>query len=180
MKQARIFMALFMGAAIFVSGCAKKQEQASLNTDTGFDSLSATDELAQLPQSGNAGANQQASVEALPIEAAPVTQSAAVQVSGAVDTMAQDVSGAAASLEALTHPQKIQTALKNAGLYDGAVDGKLGPKSKRAIEAFQKNHGLKADGKVGPKTWAALEPYLNGSASASTSNGPAVTTENPE
>ena len=54
----------------------------------------------------------------------------------------------------------IQTALKNAGFYAGSVDGKLGPKTKKAIEEFQKSKGLKADGKVGPKTWAELEKYL--------------------
>ena len=57
----------------------------------------------------------------------------------------------------------IQTALKNAGFYTGTVDGKLGPKSKKAVEAFQKANGLTADGKVGPKTWAAMSKYLNGS-----------------
>lgn len=54
----------------------------------------------------------------------------------------------------------VQTALKNAGFYTGAVDGKIGPKSKQAIQEFQKAKGLKVDGKVGPKTWAELEKYL--------------------
>lgn len=56
--------------------------------------------------------------------------------------------------------KEIQLALKNAGYYTGAIDGKLGPKSSRAIEEFQKANGLVADGKVGPKTWAALSRYL--------------------
>ena len=54
----------------------------------------------------------------------------------------------------------IQKALKNAGFYSGAIDGKLGPKTKKAIEAFQKAKGLKADGRVGSKTWSELEKYL--------------------
>jgi peptidoglycan hydrolase-like protein with peptidoglycan-binding domain len=54
----------------------------------------------------------------------------------------------------------IQTALKNAGFYAGAIDGKIGPRSRKAIEEFQKAKGLKVDGKVGPKTWAELERYL--------------------
>src|ERR1700722_18869192 len=45
-------------------------------------------------------------------------------------------------------PKEIQQALKNAGLYDGKIDGHMGPKSKKAIEAFQTQNGLKADGKV--------------------------------
>jgi peptidoglycan hydrolase-like protein with peptidoglycan-binding domain len=56
---------------------------------------------------------------------------------------------------------EIQTALKNAGFYAGSVDGKIGPKSKKAIEDFQTANGLKADGKVGPKTWEALGKHLN-------------------
>lgn len=54
----------------------------------------------------------------------------------------------------------IQRALKNANFYAGAIDGKIGPKTQKAIEEFQKAKGLKADGKVGPKTWAELEKYL--------------------
>jgi N-acetylmuramoyl-L-alanine amidase len=50
--------------------------------------------------------------------------------------------------------------LKNAGFYTGMVDGKIGPRTKKAIEEFQKFKGLKVDGKVGPKTWAELEGYL--------------------
>jgi peptidoglycan hydrolase-like protein with peptidoglycan-binding domain len=56
--------------------------------------------------------------------------------------------------------KEIQSALKNAGFYAGEVDGKLGPKSKEAVEEFQKANGLNADGKVGPKTWALLGKHL--------------------
>jgi len=55
----------------------------------------------------------------------------------------------------------IQTALKNAGFYSGAIDGKIGPVSKKAIVEFQKANDLVADGKVGPKTWSVLSRYLN-------------------
>jgi peptidoglycan hydrolase-like protein with peptidoglycan-binding domain len=57
--------------------------------------------------------------------------------------------------------EQIQQALKNAGIYDGKVDGKIGPRTKKAIEAFQTQNGLKADGKVGHKTWKMLSTYLN-------------------
>jgi peptidoglycan hydrolase-like protein with peptidoglycan-binding domain len=73
---------------------------------------------------------------------------------------------------ALTPPQgpykpsaiEIQTALKNAGFYSGKVDGKIGPMSKKAIEAFQQANGLTVDGKVGPKTWGALSKFLSSAA----------------
>ncbi len=54
----------------------------------------------------------------------------------------------------------IQKALKAAGFYTGMIDGKIGPRTKKAIIDFQKANGLKADGKCGPKTFAALDKYL--------------------
>jgi peptidoglycan hydrolase-like protein with peptidoglycan-binding domain len=56
--------------------------------------------------------------------------------------------------------KQIQTALKNAGYYDGLIDGKMGKKTRRAIRGFQKANNLNADGKVGKQTWAVLSGYL--------------------
>lgn len=57
-------------------------------------------------------------------------------------------------------PEKIQRALKSAGVYTGPVDGKIGAGTKEAIIEFQKSHGLKADGVLGKKTWEELKVYL--------------------
>lgn len=57
-------------------------------------------------------------------------------------------------------PKQIQAALKNAGYYQGAVDGKLGKKTRRAVREFQKANNLPIDGKVGNKTWSILKDYL--------------------
>lgn len=67
---------------------------------------------------------------------------------------------AAALQEKGDRNKDIQKALKNAGFYAGAIDGKIGPKTKKAIEEFQAAKGLKADGKVGPRTWAELAKHL--------------------
>jgi len=56
--------------------------------------------------------------------------------------------------------KQIQTALKNAGYYQGSVDGKLGKKTRKAVREFQKANNLSVDGKVGNKTWAVLKDYL--------------------
>ncbi|HPN57272.1 MAG TPA: peptidoglycan-binding protein [Candidatus Omnitrophota bacterium] len=55
---------------------------------------------------------------------------------------------------------QIQTALKKAGFYKGEVDGRLGPQTRKAIRAFQKENGLKPDSVVGLKTWEDLKEYL--------------------
>lgn len=157
MKHSKLFLIVFLGLALSLTGCFKKaSDQAS--SGTGFESLDATQELSQLPQASTV--SQQASVEILPVETSPVTQSAATMTSPAFETQP------AANL---TREQQIQTALKNAGLYTGSIDGKIGPKTKQAIETFQSNNGLKVDGKVGPQTWAALEPYLSGASASSVS-----------
>ena len=57
--------------------------------------------------------------------------------------------------------KKIQTYLKNANLYSGKIDGKIGPLTRRAIIDFQNMKGLKPDGKVGPSTWKQLQKYSN-------------------
>jgi peptidoglycan hydrolase-like protein with peptidoglycan-binding domain len=55
--------------------------------------------------------------------------------------------------------REIQHALKNAGFYQGAIDGKLGPLTREAIREFQRVHGLTDDGIVGRLTWAKLSAY---------------------
>lgn len=71
-----------------------------------------------------------------------------------------DVSSASQIIRVKASPEKIQRALKSAGVYTGAVDGKIGAGTKAAIIEFQKSHGLKADGVLGRKTWEELKVYL--------------------
>lgn len=56
----------------------------------------------------------------------------------------------------------IQAALKNAGYYQGTVDGKIGKATKEALKSFQKDNGLEPDGVCGRRTWDKLKPYLSG------------------
>jgi len=64
-----------------------------------------------------------------------------------------------ASQSKLSRNKEIQIILKAANFYDGNIDGKMGPKTRKAIIQFQRAKGLKPDGKVGSKTWAELEKY---------------------
>ena len=53
----------------------------------------------------------------------------------------------------------IQSALKKAGYYQGALDGKVGSRTKDAIRSFQRDNGLDADGVCGRQTWAHLQQF---------------------
>lgn len=50
----------------------------------------------------------------------------------------------------------VQQSLTELGYYVGAVDGKAGPATASAVQAFQKVNGLSADGVIGPNTIAAM------------------------
>lgn len=50
----------------------------------------------------------------------------------------------------------LQVALRSKGMYGGAVDGIPGPKTRAALLAFQRRHGIRATGKVGHATRCKL------------------------
>ena len=135
---------LSLGVLVLVlaalSGCGKKQEMEELLPIT-MESLSTV----------NSSSNAAGDIKA-------------------VETKVSSTGAAVLAKEPLPLPPQgpykptgieIQTALKSAGFYAGNIDGKIGPKSKQAIEDFQKANGLKVDGKVGPKTWEALNRPSN-------------------
>ena len=52
--------------------------------------------------------------------------------------------------------KNIQTTLKKAGFYKGAIDGAFGPNSKKALKAWQKAKDITASGKLDAPTLTAL------------------------
>lgn len=50
----------------------------------------------------------------------------------------------------------LQQQLEKHGISPGPLDGLFGPKTDRAVRAFQRKAGLEVDGQVGTKTWAKL------------------------
>ncbi len=56
-----------------------------------------------------------------------------------------------------TDVRRLQYALREAGYFEDVVDGKFGPTTKAAVEAYQRENELKVDGKVGELTWSELE-----------------------
>ena len=50
----------------------------------------------------------------------------------------------------------VQSALAREGYYDGAVDGRLGPATQRALRKYQRDHGLPATGAIDRAVTQAL------------------------
>lgn len=166
MRRFPLWVALFFVVVLAVSGCQKQNQDTIGFADANLD---VAEELAQLPHASMVP--QQGAIEVLPIETTPVTPSLmTTTATSGFETAAQT----AVSAGSLSYNQKIQAALRNAGLYTGNIDGKIGPASRKAIETFQTNNGLKADGKVGPLTWAKLEPYVSGSTTDTSDSSSAI------
>ena len=146
MKNLVLVLVVVFGLTSFI-GCNKKKKDdaTDLNGVVTENVVSVTDNGVQNADATNA----------VPVVVENASAAASTEV--AEPAMAQ----ATAEVAGKPTPKEIQQALKNAGLYDGKVDGNIGPKTKKAIEAFQGQNGLKADGKVGRKTWKALSAYLN-------------------
>ncbi len=68
-------------------------------------------------------------------------------------------SGGKGNIRVPVPARTVQAALKEAGFYKGALDGKVGKQTIDAISAFQRAHNLKADGIVGRQTWQLLYPF---------------------
>jgi hypothetical protein len=56
----------------------------------------------------------------------------------------------------LAERAEVQKRLAALGLYEGATDGKVGPKSRESVRRFQLSRGLVGDGYAGPAVLQAL------------------------
>lgn len=138
-----VFIVLGLLSVAYLAGCGKKQDAEEMQEPVSIEALStvstetkttAPDSKAQPEQGAPA-----ATVTQEPVKLEPLPPSGPYKPT----------------------VQEMQTALKNAGYYSGAIDGKKGPMTTKAVEEFQKANALKADGKVGPKTWDLLKSHLN-------------------
>ncbi len=149
MKKMLVVLAVLLSIAMIsfsLTGCSKKKAEEI--------------PVAEM-QTQAAPSQAQLNAENLTSQAAPKAEAVSTSTQpGAIPASTPEASQAVTSV---TKPsgEEIQTALKNAGYYSGTIDGKLGPKSKKAIEDFQKDNGLVEDGKVGAKTWSKLQAHLN-------------------
>ena len=147
MNKKILWSVITVTTVAFLTGCAPKpKEETTLDVDKLLEN--------QVMAPTDATMNQMA----------PGMDATMTQTMDATSTQMMD----AASPSTNPSTKDIQQALKNAGLYQGKVDGDIGPRTKKAIKDFQAQNSLAADGKVGPKTWAKLSPYLSQAAADTT------------
>lgn len=158
-KTARLAFLFIMIGVVALSGCASRK--TSKKVDTLQAQMGAvTDELVRLDQSlqdtRSALSAEEAAKARLQGELGATEEriSALQEEEGVITSIYRTPSGF--ELPAVN----IQKALKKAGYYNGALDGKIGPGTRDAIRAFQQDNGLTADGVCGRQTWSKLKVYL--------------------
>lgn len=72
------------------------------------------------------------------------------------------------------HVKAAQQALKDKGHDPGAIDGRMGPKTKAALKDFQKAEGLKATGRLDNDTMAKLGVQSSSAGASSPSASPST------
>ena len=150
MSYGRMMGWMVMG--LFVSGCAtgpNNQAMSRLQSQVGMleervSQLEHSSATAMAPAPAETAANPEAS-----------------SMPAAAPEASKPASHHAATKYSKPSTREVQQALKNDGLYQGAIDGKMGPATEDAVKQFQHAQGLKEDGILGRHTWAKLRPYLD-------------------
>lgn len=111
---------------------------------------------------GSLGPNTQAAIRAyqrkarLPVDGCP-SEELLIHITFTVPPVTATPGAAVATLET-----DIQQALTDLGYYSGPVDGRVGPLTRRAIRAFQKDRGLPQDGRADETLYAQLRSAVSG------------------
>lgn len=148
---------MLVAAASVLSGCAggrSRQELTRLQSQVGL----LDERVTQLERAGLGGGFSGGSVSEPAMEEAGTTVGGMTPAKTS-SSLSKKASTAASSLKPTT--REVQHALKNAGFYQGPVDGKTGPVTRDAVKEFQRVHGLTDDGVVGKQTWAKLRAYAD-------------------
>ena len=148
-----------LAATAVMSGCAGgpgKRDMSRVQSQLNL----LEDRVTQLERSNTEGG---------PSASLMIPEPAAVRELASASGSSQDIANASSNkIFAKPSVREIQQSLKNAGFYQGAIDGKTGPMTKEAIREFQRVHGLKDDGVVGKQTWAKLSTYQDMTGSGAT------------
>jgi peptidoglycan hydrolase-like protein with peptidoglycan-binding domain len=147
-------MMMLGAAAALLSGCAAMQSRTDLSR---FESqLGLLEErVSQLERSSVAGAG----VSSDPLAFPPADSGMAFEEPRPRPSKRAATASSPAPSSLKPSTKEVQQALKNAGFYQGSVDGRSGPMTRDAVKEFQRVHGLQDDGVVGKQTWAKLKAY---------------------
>ena len=150
-RQTYVFATVLLGTAVLASGCTtnKRHQRDYNNLQNEIGQLQS--DVARLDQSAK---DSEAAVKSVQGQA-PQAGTGAGSVLGQFTQGAVYRTPSGFELPAVA----IQRALKNAGYYQGNVDGKVGTGTKQAIKNFQKDNGLETDGVCGRQTWSRLQQF---------------------
>ena len=152
-------IALFT-ASVFLSGCGDEQKEAAKQQTTTESTptvpplsevVSKTTEIAGTSAEAVKNVTEQAVEKTT--EAAQDVKTAATEAVATVKETASNVMEVVKATPGLV--SKIQQALLKAGFNPGPADGRMGPKTKAALESFQKQKNL-AVGQITKETLLAL------------------------
>ncbi|OGX06038.1 MAG: hypothetical protein A2Z88_02865 [Omnitrophica WOR_2 bacterium GWA2_47_8] len=141
---------ILLGVLAMVSGCATKQQGASLNSLQ----MKVTELESELAQKDE-------EINDLRYEMSRVAQNVRTSDRSRSDDSSGGSSKRTGTIRVSASVEDVQSALKKAGYYEGSIDGKLGSGTKQAISSFQRDNGLNADGIIGRKTWDLLKQNLD-------------------
>lgn len=164
-KFSFVLIALIISASLTVSGCSSAQKKLSeevKGVQAKVDTLETRVESVE---------TKQAETERIAMEQSQrfeALQSERVRTMSRSNISIKEKS----SSKDKARIKDIQTCLKNAGFYQGEIDGIKGRKTRSAIRKFQSANGLTADGIVGKRTWEALSKYMSGGASSASAAAP--------
>lgn len=154
MKKSFVFVVSLITAMIFVSGCStvpKKFKEEVAGIKSRVETLETKVEGVE---------SKQQEVDRVTSEQAQAIED--MKTSKAASFVATNVSVKPREFKSRRRVKETQSALKNAGFYNGKIDGVKGKRTRKAIREFQKANGLKADGVVGAQTWELLGKYAYG------------------
>ena len=147
-------LGLLMAAALLLGGCAgglSRKDFARLQSQVGM----LDERVTQLERASG--------VSSGPLATAPSGEPAATPESAPSEDGPSGKDAPAVKTAPSLKPtaREIQQALKNAGFYQGSVDGSMGARTREAVKEFQRVHGLTDDGVVGKRTWAKLRAFVD-------------------
>lgn len=149
-KAVYAFGALFLGTLMLTTGCTTKKRYERDMTALQGQISSLQSEVARLDQSLKDTETALKTVQDRGTTAGTGTAFGSLAESGPVYRTPSGF-----ELPTLA----IQKALKNAGYYQGDMDGKVGTRTKEAIRNFQRDQGITPDGVCGRQTWSRLKSF---------------------